>query len=188
MSPSLYSRIYKGALGEVVGKQIFKDSLNIELEDIEDSSVYEFFDYKVPNKPIYVDFKKWKEVDLGQEQTEKLRSEIFAKAKKCGAETILIINIISKTKRQCKPPITKDNCSLLEIPQLYFEDEGQVKLSLDSINKIYEVLDKEEALEDEDVMKVVESETPEEVREAYMQEMEDNYSNFMDQLQMDAES
>jgi len=138
MSPSLYSRIYKGALGEVVGKQIFKDSLNIELEDIEDSSVYEFFDYKVPNKPIYVDFKKWKEVDLGQEQTEKLRSEIFAKAKKCGAETILIINIISKTKRQCKPPITKDNCSLLEIPQLYFEDEGQVKLSLDSINKIYE--------------------------------------------------
>ncbi|MBE5935991.1 MAG: hypothetical protein E7262_09405 [Lachnospiraceae bacterium] len=32
------------------------------------------------------------------------------------------------------------------------------------------------------------AENPEEVREAYMQEMEDNYSNFMDQLQMDAES
>ena len=34
----------------------------------------------------------------------------------------------------------------------------------------------------------VENETQEEAREAYMQEMEDNYSNFMDQLQMDSES
>ena len=46
-----------------------------------------------------------------------------------------------------------------------------------------------------DVISVVETtvveitnETPEEVREAYMQEMEDNYSNFMDQLQMDADN
>lgn len=136
MSPSLYSRIYKGALGEVVGKHIFKDSLQIELENIEDSSVYEFFDYKFPNRNIYVDFKKWKEVDLGPEQSEKIRSEIFAKAKKCGAETVFIVNICSTTERSCKPPIKKEGCTLFEIPQLYYENGDQVKLSISSIETI----------------------------------------------------
>lgn len=140
MSPSLYSRIYKGALGEVVGKQIFKDTIGVELVDIEDSSVYEFFDYQVPSKNIYVDFKKWKEINLGLEQSEKIRSEIFAKAKKCGAEKVLIVNIYSTTERQCKPPLQREECSLIEIPQLYVEDGKQVKLSIDSINVINKYL------------------------------------------------
>lgn len=140
MSPSLYSRIYKGALGEVVGKQIFKDKINVELEDIEDSSVYEFFDYKVAGKPIYVDFKLWKEIDLGSEQSKKIRSEIFAKAKKCGAEKVLIVNIYSTSERHCKPPIPQDGCLLIEIPQLYVKYGENVKLSTDSINVINEHL------------------------------------------------
>ena len=135
MSPSLYSRIYKGALGEVIGKQIFSDTLSINLEDI-DASVYEFFDYKIPGKAIYIDFKKWKEIDLGPEQSEKIRSEIFKKAKQCKAEKVFIVNIISKTERHCKQPIQQDGCVLYEIPQLYFEDGDNVRLSTDSVNFI----------------------------------------------------
>ena len=140
MSPSLYSRIYKGALGEVIGKQLFKEILGVELKDIEDSSVYEFFDFKIPNKPIYVDFKLWKEVDLGAAQSLKIRSEIFAKAKKCGAETVLIINIYSTNERQCNPPQKEDGCTLVEVPQLYFWDGTQVKLSTNTIHSISEYL------------------------------------------------
>ncbi len=139
MSPSLYSRIYKGALGEVIGKEIFKEILGIELESIEDSSVYEFFDYKIPDKPIYVDFKKWKEVDLGSEQSERIRSEIFAKAQKCNAKTVLIINICSKNERQIKQPTELDGCLLYEIPQLYFEDGDKIKLSSLAIKTILEI-------------------------------------------------
>lgn len=140
MSPSLYSRIYKGALGEVVGKQIFKDTIDVELEDIEDSSVYEFFDYKVPGKPIYVDFKLWKEIDLGKDKSDKQRSEIFAKAKKCKAKKVFIVNICSTTERQCNPPIKQDGCYLIEVPQLYFESGNQMKLSVSSIKTISEHL------------------------------------------------
>ena len=135
MSPSLYSRIYKGALGEVIGKQIFSDEpLSIELNEI-DASVYEFFDYKIPDKAIYIDFKKWKEIDLGPKQSEKIRSEIFKKAKQCKAEKVFIVNIISPTERTCKST-QKDICGLYEIPQLYVEDGDEVKLSMDSVKFI----------------------------------------------------
>ena len=139
MSPSLYSRIYKGALGEVIGKEIFKKSLGIYLESLEDSSVYEFFDYKIPDKPIYVDFKNWKEIDLGSEKSERIRSEIFAKAKKCNAKIVLIINICSKIERQIKQPIKRDGCLLYEIPQLYVENGDNVNLYASAIKTISEI-------------------------------------------------
>ena len=53
---------------------------------------------------------------------------------------------------------------------------------------VLEVSEEEPVEEVEEELQVVDNETPSEIREAYMQEMEDNYSNFMDQLQMDAES
>ena len=144
MSPSLYSRIYKGALGEVIGKHIFYNLLGIDLEEISDNSVYEFFDYKFRNRSIYVDFKKWKEIDLGVEESSKIRSKIFSKAKKCNAKMVLIVNILSEFERKCKQPQAQDNCTLLEIPQLYVVEGENVRLSSDSISFILQQIESHE--------------------------------------------
>lgn len=137
MSPAFYNNIYKGALGEVIGKQIFKDSLKMDLCEIDDYSVYEFFDFKLPKKPVFVDFKKWKEVNLGPEKSGEIRDEIFRKAKKCKAETVLVVNIIAQKERECRKE-NRDGCTLIEVPQLYVIDNETLKPSIDTIRFILE--------------------------------------------------
>ncbi len=56
MSPYLYHSIYKGALGEAVGKACFS-KYELKLEEIYDVKTFELFDYRSSNK--YFDFKKW---------------------------------------------------------------------------------------------------------------------------------
>lgn len=90
MAPPFYQNIYKGAIGEAVGKEIFKH-YNIPLEELKKEE-YEMFDYKVIGKPIYVDFKYWKEssrLDAGE-----YRKKVKEKAAKCNkVETIIIANV-----------------------------------------------------------------------------------------------
>ncbi len=57
MSPPLFNNIYRGVLGEVVGKILFHHLAGIELHDIENNDLYEKFDYVVPNASVFVDFK-----------------------------------------------------------------------------------------------------------------------------------
>ena len=90
MSPPLYQNIYKGALGEMIGKEIFKH-YNIQLEELKKEE-YEMFDYKVIGKPIYVDFKYWKEST--RLDADEYRKKIKEKAAKCNkVETIIIANV-----------------------------------------------------------------------------------------------
>ena len=90
MSPPLYHNIYKGALGEVVGKEIF-NHFGIPLEEL-NKEEYESFDYKVKGKPIYVDFKYWKET--AQFDADKYHNKVIEKAKKCKEiETVIIANV-----------------------------------------------------------------------------------------------
>lgn len=90
MTPPFYQNIYKGALGEVIGKQIFKH-FQIELEEL-DKEEYEMFDYKVVGKPIYVDFKYWKE--SSRFNAEEYHNKILEKAKKCEEiKCVIIANV-----------------------------------------------------------------------------------------------
>ncbi len=57
MSESLYKQVYKGALGEVIGKYIFNKALGYNLEELEHNGQYEAFDFKIKN--FYFDFKHW---------------------------------------------------------------------------------------------------------------------------------
>ena len=57
MSQSLYTQVYKGALGEVIGKYIIDKELGYPLEDLEHNGQYEAFDFKIKN--FYFDFKHW---------------------------------------------------------------------------------------------------------------------------------
>ena len=64
MSPTLFNNIYKGALGEVVGRYLFWSVLKLKMEEISEPELFELFDYKVRNLPVYVDFKNWHETCL----------------------------------------------------------------------------------------------------------------------------
>lgn len=90
MSPSLYQNIYKGALGEVCGKIIF-EHYGIPLEPLKKEE-HELFDYKVSGKPIYVDFKYWK--DSSHFDAVEYRKKVVEKAQKCGnAKKVIIANV-----------------------------------------------------------------------------------------------
>lgn len=116
MVPPLWNNIYKGALGEVVGKYLFKQMLGIELEEITEPEYFELFDYKVPGLPIYVDFKNWNE---GQtENSREVIEKIKKKAHKCGCRCVIIANVISEHWWQASP-IDIDGIRIITAPALF---------------------------------------------------------------------
>ncbi|MCR5246349.1 MAG: hypothetical protein K6E14_00995, partial [Paludibacteraceae bacterium] len=111
MSPPLYHNIYKGALGEKVGHEIFK-LLEIPLEEL-DSEEHELFDYKVSDKPIYVDFKYWKETTLFD--TEDYHNKVVEKAKGCkNIKTVVIANV-RDTGHNVQSEVTKGGIKIIEL-------------------------------------------------------------------------
>jgi hypothetical protein len=57
MTESLYNQVYKGAIGEVIGKYIIDKALGYDLEELDHNGQYEAFDFKIKN--YYFDFKHW---------------------------------------------------------------------------------------------------------------------------------
>ena len=128
MTPAVYNNIYKGALGEVVGWFILKNVLQIKLKKIEDSDVFEVFDYKV-NDDIYVDFKHWKETyDM---PNLRLLDKINLKLAKCKAKSAFIINIIAEHKYDCRS-IPVSNGTIYVVPSLYINEN----LNIDAVEFI----------------------------------------------------
>ena len=80
--PTLFNNIYRGALGEVVGKALFYRYANVELQEITDDELFEKFDFVVPNSSLYVDFKNWHESSYKESDKEFIH--IAKKAKDCG--------------------------------------------------------------------------------------------------------
>ena len=119
MSPPLFNNIYKGALGERVGRLLFYKILKVDLEEIEDETLFELFDFKVKGKNAYIDFKHWHESTIFDD-SEKLR-EIAIKAKKCNTKKVFIVNILSERKYKiCNKMV--DDVSIIEIPYLFIEE------------------------------------------------------------------
>ncbi|MBP5503966.1 MAG: DEAD/DEAH box helicase family protein [Bacteroidales bacterium] len=90
MSPPMYQNIYKGALGEAIGKAIF-NHYGIPLEEL-DGDEYEMFDFKVKDRPIYVDFKYWK--PTARFDANEYREKVKTKVEKCNdVKTVIIANV-----------------------------------------------------------------------------------------------
>ena len=110
ISPILYQNIYKGALGEFIGKLIFEREI-LRKEDSLKSlplDIYETFDYMI--KGVYIDFKLWKQNhDIDDLQI------IRNKMKKVNAQKALIINIFEFENEKAKIRKTK---GLKTIPHL----------------------------------------------------------------------
>lgn len=115
MSPPLFNNIYRGALGEVVGKMLFDKLAKVKLLDIEDDALFEKFDYAVPNSTIYVDFKNWHESSY--KDSDKELAHIAKKAKACGCQCVIIANIISSGTYAVRE-YTIDGVRIVIIPAL----------------------------------------------------------------------
>ena len=76
--PTIFQNIYKGILGEEVGKCIFEYN-NIKLLEIEDEYKFEKFDFQLKvDENIYIDFKNWSiSTEFNEEQEiEKVRNKL----------------------------------------------------------------------------------------------------------------
>ncbi len=116
LSPVLFHNIYKGALGEVVGKFILNRELGIELSPITEPEYFEFFDYKL-SSDVYVDFKNWKFTYV--QDRDEIRKDILRKLEAIGAKRVYIINVVSD--KNYKPSAIVDQ-RLVEISMLIRED------------------------------------------------------------------
>lgn len=94
LSPVLFNNIYKGALGEVVGKFILENELGIKLMEIEEAEYFEFFDFKL-SEDIYIDFKHWKQTYRQEKSRDDYKAEIENKLRTINGRRVYIINIIA---------------------------------------------------------------------------------------------
>lgn len=114
MSPPLWNNIYKGAIGEVVGKFLLEEYFGVFLQEISEEN-FELFDYKVANKSIFVDFKNWdKNTDFDEKE---MQEKILLKAQKCGCDCVIIANMIEKKEWKARDYVI-DGIRFIIIPNL----------------------------------------------------------------------
>ena len=126
LSPPMFNNIYKGALGEVIGKYIIDNTLGVNLEELP-AEHFELFDYKVGK--VYIDFKFWKGNIILDAEAEKKKIE--DKLIKCDGERAIIINIMSDKYNQIT---TSNDKRIVEIPCLYIK--GSEKIEENTIKEI----------------------------------------------------
>lgn len=119
LTPPMFNNIYKGALGEVVGKFILEQYAGVSLQEMPPEH-FELFDYTLGNG-VYVDFKLWKDTVIVSADEEK--KNIQAKLDKCGGKRAVIINIMLDHNMQIT---SSDNGRIIEIPYLYRLDRKEI--------------------------------------------------------------
>ena len=133
MSPALYTNIYKGALGEVCGRHIIENSTSLKLEEIQDGSRFEYFDYKIEGYPnVYIDFKHWKISSASYNDRDSAMVEIRRKMEQIGAQRVYIIGILKDSESIAN--VSADE-RIITIP--YLVDEN-VKIARDMLKFIKE--------------------------------------------------
>ena len=118
MTPSLYNQVYKGALGEVVGKEILDKELGWTLIDIEDYSKYEYFDYKIGN--VYFDFKHWNEF---RTDNNKYVQKVEGKLAKIKGAKCFVINLVKRNDVCIKQNIGE---TVVQVPYLIDGETGMI--------------------------------------------------------------
>lgn len=114
LSPVLFNNIYKGALGEEVGKFILEQELGIKLKEITDSDKFEFFDFEI-SEGVYVDFKHWKQTYRQEKQRDDVKLEISRKLEQINGKRVYIINILADENFTVNKQV---DGKIIEIPSL----------------------------------------------------------------------
>ena len=110
MIPIVYNNIYKGALGEKVGKFLLEQDKNLILLDL-DSDEFEKFDYKTVNG-VYIDFKYFGEGTGKNIDIEALISKSQKKLDEVNGKKAIIINCFGDDAQYIKRPIKRNNISV----------------------------------------------------------------------------
>ena len=122
LSPMMFTNVYKGALGEVIGKFLIeKYGIVNELKEIEELDKFEKFDYHY--KDVYFDFKHWDDA-FSYKDNEKEMDRIAAKLVACGGRKAVVINILSNTQEY--EIYSKGN--VLVVPYLYNLSTKQISI------------------------------------------------------------
>ena len=131
MSPDIYRRVYKAALGEVAVKVILEKYLKMDVQELLPEE-YELFDYKIEN--AYIDAKHWilsnSEYDV---MLEKIKQKLELTANP--NNKALIINIIQRSEKYR----IHEQEKILEVPALL---DGEGNIIPESIMKIKEFLER----------------------------------------------
>lgn len=91
--PVIFQNIYKGALGEVVGRFMLK-SWGLQLSEITDPLKYEKFDFCLAAAPnVYIDFKNWAEST--REPDKQLIEKSKDKLAGISGKKVFIINMVA---------------------------------------------------------------------------------------------
>ncbi|MBP3717644.1 MAG: hypothetical protein J6I79_09145 [Paludibacteraceae bacterium] len=118
MSPTMFTNIYKGALGEEAGKFILEYEIGIRLADM-DQDKYEYFDYQIEgHEGIYIDFKHWRSCML--QNTEEVMEHIMKKKEKIGAKKVLIIGLLNEGDGEAR--IVTNVSGIITVPYLIDEN------------------------------------------------------------------
>lgn len=128
LSPVLYQNIYKGRLGEFVGKYIIKKELNIDLKEL-DTDEFERFDFKYGN--VYIDFKHWR---YSSYSWKTMSTKILNKLDEVNGKRVLVINIFDEKDTDQ----IMESERIVEIPSLLEKDGFHV--NQDAINTIRKCL------------------------------------------------
>lgn len=122
MNPSLFKQVYLGALGEVVGKYILEKEFGWDLEEIDDVSHYELFDYKL-NK-IYFDFKHW---DMFRINNDEYVQKVQRKLNRVKGEKAIVINLIKRTDAKIKESADE---MVIQVPYLIDSESGTINFKI----------------------------------------------------------
>jgi hypothetical protein len=138
MTPPLWNNIYKGALGEVVGKYLLEKNLHVFVKEIEDPGLFELFDYEIEGSSVYVDFKNWHEGVT--EDKDAVIKKISEKAKKCGCECVVIANIYAEGQWDISD-VMVDNIRIISLPCLVKNTNGQLFFDKEAWNLLRRCVD-----------------------------------------------
>lgn len=118
MTPSLFKQVYLGALGEVVGREILCRELGWDLQELDDISFYEYFDFKIGK--IYFDFKHWDEF---RTNNEKYVQKIEGKLNRIKGSKCFVINLLKRTDAR---PMINIGETVVQIPYLIDGENGVI--------------------------------------------------------------
>ncbi|MCY1719234.1 hypothetical protein OU798_02720 [Prolixibacteraceae bacterium Z1-6] len=124
LPPELFNNIYKGAIGEQVGRFILENHFKLKLEELP-LEHFELFDFKIKNENVYIDFKHWKEETTidSQKQLEKIRKKL----EKVNGDKACIINILSSSTMN---NLTSSDGKIVEIPYLWNSKTKQLNQNI----------------------------------------------------------
>lgn len=134
MTPVLFNNIYKGALGESVGRFLLETRACVGLLDVDDPNLFELFDFRLSDANAFVDFKHWHE-GFALDADEELE-HINEKMCQAKSKMVAIVNVLGRSSSGYSSERYNfgEGRSVLTVPYLFDLDKGA--FASDNLNAI----------------------------------------------------